>query len=343
VGSALPPSKDRKAEPWLCKEAFQRYLEGNGTQEVEPEEALDDCEIFDAEHSIGIGIDPQTGTTGSGDASGKIYSAHYLRLRDDWRLGVLAKAEDKKFQYERHQNDLIAALLDGGQHRIVIGGQQRVCTAEIVHSNNIPIPPQLPIGKTTGFHKSKGGRVLVKWVLLSPAVWPQILDKDKDGNPLSDRDGLPIRSHPGGWIPNWVDAGDGSVLLRHRTSDRSRDYSGSKARRVSQVDEPISAQLVAALIPKPLVVTGWALPDETSGERGGAQSTHLAVAAGAVYYFKADAEQEAGKLAASLNWHGAELRPRTIRNRRSTLLGEKGFGLGVCGTWDFYEDIAGPQ
>jgi CRISPR/Cas system CMR subunit Cmr6 (Cas7 group RAMP superfamily) len=26
--------------------------------------------------------------------SGKIYSAHYLRLRDAWRLGVLAKAED---------------------------------------------------------------------------------------------------------------------------------------------------------------------------------------------------------------------------------------------------------
>lgn len=27
--------------------------------------------------------------------------------------------------------------------------------------------------------------------------------------------------------------------------------------------------------------------------------------------------------------------PTTIKNRRSTLLGEKGFGLGGCGTWNF--------
>jgi hypothetical protein len=25
-----------------------------------------------------------------------------------------------------------------------------------------------------------------------------------------------------------------------------------------------------------------------------------------------------------------------IKNRRGTLLGEKDFGLGVCGTWDFF-------
>ena len=29
--------------------------------------------------------------------------------------------------------------------------------------------------------------------------------------------------------------------------------------------------------------------------------------------------------------------PTSNLNRRSTLMGEKGFGLGVCGTWDFYE------
>ena len=38
-------------------------------------------------------------------------------------------------------------------------------------------------------------------------------------------------------------------------------------------------------------------------------------------------------LAAALNWHGGDTAGTTIRNRRSTLLGEKGFGLGVCGTW----------
>jgi len=94
-------------------------------------------------------------------------------------------------------------------------------------------------------------------------------------------------------------------------------------------------------VPKPLVVTGWALPDEASEEKGGAQSSHLAVPAGAVYYFEADNGTEAQKLAGVLNWHGLELPPTTFKNRRSTLLGEKGFGLGVCGTWNFYADVVG--
>ena len=104
------------------------------------------------------------------------------------------------------------------------------------------------------------------------------------------------------------------------------------------------ARLVAAIVPKPLPVTGWALPNDTDRPDGGAKSTHLAVPAGAVYYFEAEAnsalgttaEQEAAKLAAALNWHGSDPNPTTIKNRRSTLMGEKGFGLGVCGTWTFH-------
>ena len=91
------------------------------------------------------------------------------------------------------------------------------------------------------------------------------------------------------------------------------------------------------------MVTGWALPDEAVGEQGGAQSTHFAVPAGAVYYFEAASPNEAKNLADALNWHGAinGTETRKIKNRRSTLLGEKGFGLGVCGTWDFFPDVAG--
>jgi hypothetical protein len=102
-----------------------------------------------------------------------------------------------------------------------VGGQQRICTAEIVHSNGVPLDANLPIGKTGGFHKSKGGDVLVKWVLLSPAVWPQILDKAEDGKQILDGNGQVIRHHPGGWPPNWVNADDGSVLLRHRAGEAS--------------------------------------------------------------------------------------------------------------------------
>ena len=92
---------------------------------------------------------------------------------------------------------------------------------------------------------------------------------------------------------------------------------------------------------QPIVVTGWALPNHTDRPDGGAKSTHLAVPAGAVYYFEAepDANQGPGNaiaLANALNWHG-DSKGTEIKNRRSTLMGEKGFGLGVCGTWGFWK------
>lgn len=72
---------------------------------------------------------------------------------------------------------------------------------------------------------------------------------------------------------------------------------------------PIKARLVAALVSRPLPVTGWALPDvdDTTGEltaSGGARATHLAVPAGSVYYFQCENHEAAKQLAAALNWHG---------------------------------------
>jgi CRISPR-associated protein Cmr3 len=72
--------------------------------------------------------------------------------------------------------------------------------------------------------------------------------------------------------------------------------------------------------------------------RHSAKPTHLAVPAGSVYYFECRDPEAARVLAAALNWHGEDTSPTTIKNRRSTLMGEKGFGLGVCGTWDFHHD-----
>jgi CRISPR-associated protein Cmr3 len=172
-------------------------------------------------------------------------------------------------------------------------------------------------------------------VLLTPAIWPRIAEDFSHG----------IHSHAGGWLPNWVAEkevtaeGDrveaGSILLLDGPGIEK-----AKRRRL-QRGKRISAKLVAAIVPKPLPVTGWALPNEADPDRpeGGAKSTHLAVPAGAVYYFEADSETDAKNLAFALNWHGAGV-GREIGNRRSTLMGEKGFGLGVCGTWEFFSEGA---
>jgi CRISPR-associated protein Cmr3 len=325
VANRLPPSKESGAKTWLSKAAYERYLAGSAPA-LKRDESLNDTDFSDTEHTIGIGIDPERQVQ-DGE---RFYSAHYLRLREAWQLGVCAVAEDKKFNHQQHGRDLVKALLNGGQHQIIVGGQQRMCSALRVAD----AAPPLPRGKAGGFHEQEG-KFLVKWILLSPAVWPAIeADATRD-----------INAHRGGWLPNWIHPQTGDVLLKAGdTARHEQDSRGAWRQRVRQQAD-VSAKLVAAIIPKPLVVTGWALPDE-HGENecercGGAQSTHLAVPAGAVYYFEADSADEARKLAAALNWHGSESKPTTIKNRRSTLLGEKGFGLGVCGTWQFYKDVPG--
>jgi hypothetical protein len=142
-------------------------------------------------------------------------------------------------------------------------------------------------------------------------------------------------------LPNWICPRTGEIFLKSGDTAREKGEGRETWRQRVRKKNGISAKLVAAIIPKPLVVTGWALPDEAAGEQGGAESIHLAVPAGAVYYFEAKSEEEARKLSVALNWHGSDLYPKTIKNRRSTLLGEKGFGLGVCGAWQFCKDVPG--
>lgn len=322
VANRLPPNKDSEAKSWLAKDAYEKYLQGS-TDNLENKASVNDSEFADQEHNIGIGIDPATGTTGQGDGAGKIYSAHYLRLQNDWRMGVLAETKDKEFA--PYGGDQVKALFDGqNRHHIIVGGQQRVCTA-FLQNGEI----QLPAGKRHGFGISKNTKHLVKWVLLSPAVWPDIIDDDAKN----------IVPHSGGWLPNWVDQKTGAVLLKAGDTERQNGETRVHWRQRVCGLPSITAHLVAAIVPKPVIVTGWALPNDTSDvPLGGAKSTHLAVPAGAVYYFEADSATEAQNLADALNWHGGEPHSNTVKNRRSTLLGEKGFGLGVCGTWHFWEE-----
>lgn len=323
VANRLAPDKNSKAPQWLSAAAYQSYLRDQPTESPAAQGA-NDGDIFDAEFSIGIYIDPSTGTTGAGDAEGKIYSAHYLRLREAWQMGVLAQTREKVPAGQ--STDLIPSLLDTSQH-LLVGGQQRVCTARRLPDSVIP----LPTGLTRGFQNGNG-KWRVKWILLSPAIWPAI-------SPTS-RSGAPMNAHPGGYLPNWVCPTDGRVLLKSGKPAKRR-YSGKVSRGFDGPADPIGARLVAAFIPKPLVVTGWSLANHDIERKAGAKSVHLAVPAGAVYYFEADSEAEAKTLARVLNWNGDSDQPTTILNRRSTLMGEKGFGLGVCGNWDFFPDVNG--
>lgn len=328
VASLRPPDKS-KAPAWWSEGAWNTYL-GTEMRDASATRVLcmSDAEFSDAEALIGIGIDAARGTQ---DGT-RIYSAQYLRLRENWRLGLFAATADKFSDPNKRglRADFIKQLISEGT-RILVGGQQRLCTAELFPSAQDERLP-LPLGKCADFSTADfdGSTChLVKWVLLSPAIYPEIKSgKGKDG-----RDILP---HSGGWLPTWIsDDADHRVLLPRPLQPRavasmSRDEYRAQVRAQASID----ARLVAALIPKPIPVTGWSLGDQRFGDeaKAGAKPTHLAVPAGAVYYFACNTAEAAQDLSNALNWHGDS--PGThIRNRRSTLVGEKGFGLGACGTW----------
>jgi CRISPR-associated protein Cmr3 len=320
VASSQPPSKG-SLKSWWSEEAWNTYLDSTrkNTGHIDRKS---DVDFSDTEHAYGIEIADDTGSV----VEGQFYSAHYLRMRTGWKLGVFATATDKDFHHERYGNDLVRALLNGHGTEIIAGGQQRVCTAKLDerYQNRLP----LPLGKVDGF-MSSGGKHLVKWVLLTPAIFPQI----EEG---VSRRGTQRKAHPGGWLPTWVCPKTGHVLLQTVSEEERRRRRSLNAAGKGYASEPdIDAKLVAAMVGKPVPVTGYALPNEQADDlKGGAKPTHLAVPAGSVYYFETS---EPEKLAAVLNWHGQETGDvTTIRNRRSTLFGEKGFGIGVCGTWQFH-------
>ena len=323
--SNQPPTKNSLAKDWLSGDDFSAYLAGRTGK---PRNAHDDDEVYLAESSIGIAIDSATGTTGQGDAQGKIYSTHSLRMQKDWRLGLLASTDEK--QLDGTRRDLIAQdLYPQSRGHIILGGQQRVCTVQLKTTPSLPLP--LGLTRSEDFKSGPDGQFIVKWVLLTPAIFPAITAGTSKRN-------TPRQAHGGGWLPTWIDPQTGQVLLQfvdknERERRRKLNYAG-QGYRSEENAVALPARLIAAQVPKPIPVTGWANGDESLGEesKSGAKSTHLAVPAGSVYYFACDSAAAAAQLASALNWHGGDTHGTAIRNRRSTLLGEKGFGIGVCGT-----------
>ena len=312
VVNTQPPNKDTP-EKWMSLDAYQAYLKGESFEEEESDEDkkklyLNDAQIFAAEHNIGIGIDPSTGTQ-----DGKsFYSASYLRLKDNAQLGLISKCQDK------NAGDIINTVFpnSGTITNILAGGQQRTCGVK----RNTPSKLPLPKGQCDKF-KEHNGKRLVRWTLLTPAIFPKLSKTDK---------------HPGGWLPTWIDPETKEIKLKdpsltQRQKGERRDIWRSRIK--NDTTSTIGATLVASIIPRPIPITGWSLGHHDN--QGGARATHLAVPAGAVYYFEANDETEAKKLATALNWHGTTDGTEII-NRRSTLLGEKGFGIGVCSPWNYH-------
>jgi len=230
-----------------------------------------------------IGVELDDETLTASD--GKLYASEHLRLRPDVRLRFSCSNPPNHKSGNAAENGVTPESLKGSI--LQLGGEARFGTIE--NGNDLTLPRT----KITGNY--------VKWVLLTPAIFVN------------------------GWLPGWIDE-DGNVLLK--TVDKSQRATFRRNRREGQNGhhagkDSINATLVAACIGKPQVVGGWdLLGSDSNGKSGTPKATQLAVPSGSVYFFKADSEAEALKLAEVLQ-----------ARCRSDFYGEKGLGLGVCGNW----------
>lgn len=302
VPNLCAQSKENRAPDWYSTEEWKEYVKNSDTPFTPMSDGrrvgVSNANIADCELRYGIAGNDETGTV----EKHKFYAAECLRLRPGWSLGSWVSSSEKTPDGGRE--DVVEKLFSKERH-IVVGGQQRLCTAALTPGsvqNSLPGIPDV--------HADADGKVRVKWVLITPAIW--------------SRHG----KHSGGWLPTWVHAETGRVLLkggnRERQAGERRDVWRA---RLNSMDSAIDATLVAAVVGKPIPVSGYATPGRMDGDSG-PKSTHAATPAGSVYYFECASETDAESLCNVLHCTAVP-----TLNRRSELLGEQGYGLGLCAPW----------
>ncbi len=186
----------------------------------------------------------------------------------------------------------------------------------------LPLP--LGLAAASEFERLHNGKLAVKWVLLSPPSGRKFWKESPA------RHATPLSSSAAGARTGYATKPAESLLRTVDSVERRRRRKLNHNGKGYSSDEnaaEIMARLVAAIVSKPVVVTGWSLPDTTIRDEG-AKSTHLAVAPGSVYYFEVEPDANGGagnavSFANALNWHGLSAGTE-IKNRRERSAGRKG-------------------
>ena len=147
----------------------------------------------------------------------------------------------------------------------------------------------------------QAGCLKVRWTLLSPLV------------------------STGGWLPSWIDAENGKAMLKPLDNKPERKSGESREawrKRCQESCPEIKARLVAARIGKPISFSGWDLQGGDKSSAGVPKKTLLAVPAGSSYVFECESAADVKNLWKALDG-----------KRLSSVYGEKGFGIGVCSSF----------
>jgi CRISPR type III-B/RAMP module-associated protein Cmr3 len=210
-----PPDKHGQLSGWWTVAQMCRYLGGDWDNTGESFLPLPTSELWKAEPRIGIEIEP-----GSFAAKEhQLYAGNYLRPNKQTRFLVQLQLGDP--QAEANGEGRAISSLDW----LLLGGEFRLARLWQKETSGKPLPDYLADLKQVSVPPSGHGPCLLKWVLVTPAIFAQ------------------------GSLPGWC-------------ADTKKDRTGG-ALPIGRVclDLPGRAQIISWCLGKPHVVSGWDVVD----------------------------------------------------------------------------------
>lgn len=249
--ATTPPDKHGALSGWWTIAQYQAYLQGGSTH-LQP---VPTDELWRAEHRIGVQIDPGSFAA----AEGQLFAGSFMRSDEKTRIFFDADLRDSA----------AATNGEGGAletiHWLLLGGEQRIARLHPEKTDLLQAMRRPPV-PTQG-----DGPVLLKWVLITPAIFAHGSLPGWCSHPAGKPDGLPI----------------GRVRL---------GASRRKVNNASAAPLPGKAALASWCLGRPQTVTGWDNMEQQ------AKPTQLAVPAGSVFYFLCENAATATALAQKLHW-----------------------------------------
>ncbi|MBI4657928.1 MAG: hypothetical protein HY735_03605 [Verrucomicrobia bacterium] len=213
--ATTPPDKHGQLHGWWTIAQYLACLEGESDSANGRFRPLPTDELWQSEHRVGVEINP----TSFAAAEGQLYAGSFLRTHAHTRFAAQLDLGDARAAANGEAKQI--SNLDW----LLLGGERRLARVWQKKADNQPLPDFFADLITPPAPPVSGGPCLLKWVLVTPAIFAH------------------------GSLPGWC-------------VDTKKDRSAGPLP-VGRVcfELPGRAQLISWCLGKPLVVSGWDVVD----------------------------------------------------------------------------------
>jgi len=168
--SITPPDKQGVLAGWWTGEQMLHYLSAPQQRTDPGFKTTLTSSLWAAEHRVGVEIDPSSFAS----KKGQLYAGTYLRAHRETRFVAWTEVADpgqaRNAEAEaRHRERTQLAELDW----LLVGGEFRLARLWHKQSSGKPLPDPLPMLRAVPSAPRGDGPCLLKWVLVTPAIFAQ--------------------------------------------------------------------------------------------------------------------------------------------------------------------------